>query len=470
MKKLISIVLMLGLFLNIATVTTSAKERNSYTIIFSQEMIDAGYRMSFSADANCEQIKSEKGIVIGKKQYFDGETTKISGYPAVNNGKNFTPLLVDFSVNGEHISHPVYMASGDRYAPKPIDFGRMYADGTVIVVTFHHANVNYYDNDGTLLTQESVNAYSDAAGVAANDKEDETNDYKFTKWVNEDGSDAVFTNVVLDMNVYAVYTTTPKHSVSFIANEETVNSQYVSNGKNAQYDVEPTKEAKTWEDETSTYETTYTFAGWSVNGIIVDAAAYEINESTVFTAEFTETTIAALKPVVETPSEENTETEKEETNEKETEVEESETTLTPAPVTPENNETTIENKETATPENNLDGEVAVNESTNETTLTTPVTAAAQTIPVNNTTSNTADVVNNTAEVNEVIEDNETPMVKSLSNNTNDMTAKTATIKDEKTPLAKAESTNNNMMLLGGAALLGFFLIALIKRNKKEENA
>lgn len=427
-KFIMSLLMMLMTMTFMSSNINASEEVPSVTFILSDELIDAGYRM---AGCNSDSIQC----------FYNGKTSigvenklssnhRVSGYPAVNNGINWQTVDVEFRVNGEVVSQPVFM-SDNKYHPKPIDFSKEWEDGTVFVAYFRKATVNYYDS-ATLLNSETLIVGNNASTYIPEKADSEDTSYTFVNWIKEDGSDADLTNIQFNTNVYAVYEETPKFLASFIADGQTLTNERIIEGGYASYQEIPTKKESLHEDDENTYRTTYTFAYWSVEGVEADPASYAINADTVFEAVFNEEVIATKKEVV------NTET------------------TPPVPVVPEYNEpeTTIpESEETittpaATPTQNLTTPQAV-------AAITQNANALQTSPmINQVTANEATTTPET----EVIENNQTPLANPES---------LTTIDDEQTPLASPAETATwsliNLICMAVSIILGVYLIA-----KKDE--
>lgn len=423
-KFIMSLLMMLMTITFMSSNINASEEVPSVTFILSDELIDAGYRM---AGCNSDSIQCfyNGNTPIGVENKLSSNH-RVSGYPAVNNGINWQTVDVEFRVNGEVVSQPVFM-NDNKYHPKPINFSKEWEDGTVFVAYFRKATVNYYES-ATLLNSETLIVGNDASAYIPEKDDSEDTSYSFVKWVNEDGSDADLTNVQFNKNVYAVYEETPKFLASFIADGQALTNERIIEGGYASYQDIPTKKESLHEDDANTYRTTYTFAYWSVDGVEVDPAAYAINTDTVFEAVFNEEVIATKKEAV------NTET-------------------TP-PVVPENNtpETTIpESEETIT----------IPAATPTQNLTTPQAVAAITQNTNALQTTTNQVTTNevtTTPETEVIENNQTPLA-----NPENLTS----IADVQTPLISPAETATwsliNLICMAISIILGIYLIA-----KKDE--
>lgn len=89
------------------------------------------------------------------------------------------------------------------------------------------------------------------------------------------GADVTLSNYPLTTNTEFVAKVTYRYNVSFVANDVTTSSQIVTLNECATVPANPTREG-------------YSFAGWLVNGTVVDPTTYLITQDTTFVAKWTQ--------------------------------------------------------------------------------------------------------------------------------------------------------------------------------------
>lgn len=293
-KTILSAILMMVSFTFMGTKINASESVPSTIFILSDELVDAGYRMQ-GCSSDAIQCFYKDNRVIGVELKL-GSNRRVVGYPAVNNGKDYKTKDVEFRVNDEVVSNPVYNPADAQYHPKPLNFAKAWDDQTTFVAYFRTATIQYYDHE-TLLHSETMNVGNDATAYTYEKAEDDAYQYTFDKWVDVNGYEADLTSVQFSTNVYATYTTTAKYDVQFMSENVLIHNTKILEGNNAVINEVPTKNETVSEDSINIYRTSYSFSHWNVNSIEVDLTSYEIHENTVFEAVFKETETITKKTV-----------------------------------------------------------------------------------------------------------------------------------------------------------------------------
>lgn len=439
-----SILLTAVMFTNCTQATLAKEERATVTFKLSQELIDMGYRLAPKCDdkenvKQCfyinEQDPKTKTVVAVESYLADNK--KVPAYPAVNTGKNYEPIDVEFRIGNEVVSYPDTSIS---YRPRPTasNMHKEWQAGTTFVAYLRTATVNYYDG-AELLSSETFRAGDNPTEYTPNNIETETELKTFSKWIDEAGNDVQLTAVQLSTNVYAQYISTAKHLVSFVSGENEISSNRTLDGTSTTMNTIPTKDSTISEDADYNYTTDYTFSYWSVNGNEVNLDSYMITEDTTFTAIFNEVTTSTKKEVI--------------------------TPITPvAPVAPETPVSPvipaapIAPVTPATPVTPITPEAIVTPET-PVALTTPV--ATQTATV--TTQEVATVATPQVEQAqlETINEEATP----LSNEVGQQ----ETIANDETPLAKPVSITTSWSLINLLCMLATILLGIYAFLKNRKN-
>lgn len=294
--KLILSTFMMMLSFTIMGANINASYNEPSTIfMLSDELVDAGYRMQ-GCSSDAVQCFYQDNRVIGVELKL-GANQRVTGFPAINNGKNYKTVDVEFRQGNEVVSKPVYNTQDGQYHPKPIDFGRVWEDQTTFVAYFRTATIKYYEGE-TFLHSETINVGENAMTYVSEKAEDDSAAYTFDKWVDEAGNEANLTGINFSLNVYATYTVTPKFDVKFMNEDTPISNSKVLDGTTAVMNEVPTKDDSVSEDISNVYRTSYTFSHWNVNNTEVDPATYAIHENTVFEAVYDETETVTKKTVV----------------------------------------------------------------------------------------------------------------------------------------------------------------------------
>ena len=191
---------------------------------------------------------------------FDGSVYNIQILNKNATASVITPTSTDYvifdywTVNGEQIDLSTYQ----------------FTTNTKVV-----ANVTYKYDVKFMVDNAEHNAQIVTSGTTATVPTEPTKSgYDFDGWSlnGVDIIDVTEQTVTANVTYYAVFT--QLHTVTFIYEDDTIDTQSVRNGEYAtDVDVEDT--------------TNKIFNGWSLNGAIVDVSTYKILGTTVFTADIT---------------------------------------------------------------------------------------------------------------------------------------------------------------------------------------
>lgn len=281
----------------------AAENENTITYILSDELVDAGYRMTCNAASQDikECIYDQTGKrAIGQVQYVASSAVKVPAYPAINNGVNWTPQDVEFRINNEAVSRPKQFSG--HWGPTPINQFMLHPSGTVFVAHFRSVAVNYYDDMNQLVKHETLRAGENAmnsAGIIkeSNVQEDMIQDYSFDKWLDTNGNEINFNDVRSTINAYASYTTKNKYAVTYMNDDQVFHKEFVEDGSSYELNEVPTKANTKSEDTDNVYEIEYTFDHWE-NVDQSRTISSAIQAPVTYKAVYNTTQITTKKPSV----------------------------------------------------------------------------------------------------------------------------------------------------------------------------